>query len=215
MKRRCGKIFGTPLWTVNIRLSAAAPADVKAMSVWFDILSSTRHWELEPYFDLDGGRALALEDTEYLVYMEKPSALELRVEKHGYDALWINPADGETVRKKFSGDHFTGAPPSADHDWVLHLVREGTLQSMNRSFKFESRDIAMQEIEANPEKTPFDIDQPAGDLSLEKASPVQRQIEARNPRHPVDALSLDGRSDGRSSRFPRTGHGRAGHVPTH
>ena len=38
------------------------------MSVWYDILLGTRHWELEPYFDVDGGRALALEDTEYLVY---------------------------------------------------------------------------------------------------------------------------------------------------
>ncbi len=48
---------------------AQSGASAKAMSVWFDVLSGTRHWELEPYFDLDGGRALALEDTEYLVYI--------------------------------------------------------------------------------------------------------------------------------------------------
>ncbi len=161
-----------------------APEAVKAFSVWFDIVSSTRHWELEPYFDVDGGRALALEDTEYLVYLEHPSALELRVEKHGYDALWIDPADGTTVRKKFSGDHFTGAPPDTAHDWVLHLVREGTLQSMNRSYKFESRDIAMQEVEANPEKAPFDIDQPAGDVTLEKSTPfaIKMKRETRATR---------------------------------
>jgi hypothetical protein len=158
-------------------LARTAPEDVQAMSVWFDILSSTRHWELEPYFDVDGGRAVALEDTEYLVYIEKPAALELRVEKHGYDVLWINPADGTTVRKKFSGDHFTAAPPDNSHDWVLHLVREGTLQSMNRSYKFESRDIVLQEIEANPEKTPFDIDQPAGDLSISKTSPYSIKMK--------------------------------------
>lgn len=149
-------------------LAATAPDDVKAMSVWYDILASTRHWELEPYFDVDGGRAVALEDAEYLVYIEKPSALELRVEKHGYDVLWINPADGAITRKKFSGDHFTAAPPDNSHDWVLHLVREGTLQSMNRSYKFESRDIVLQEIEANPEKAPYDISQPEGDLLLSK-----------------------------------------------
>ncbi len=165
-------------------LSATAPGDVKAMSVWFDILSSTRHWELEPYFDVDGGRALALEDTEYLVYIEKPSALELRVEKHGYDALWINPADGSTIKKKFSGDHFTVAPPDNSHDWVLHLVREGTLQSMNRSYKFESRDIVLQEIEANPDKAPFEIAQPEGDLSLSKPAPygVKLKRETRATR---------------------------------
>lgn len=158
-------------------LAAQSPADVKAMTVWYDILSSTRHWELEPYFEVDGGRAVALEDIEYLVYIEKPSALELRVEKHGYDVLWINPADGAVTRKKFSGDHFTAAPPDNSHDWVLHLVREGTLESMNRSYKFESRDIVLQEIEANPEKTPFDIAQPAGDLSLSKSTPYAIKLK--------------------------------------
>src|SRR6185437_515599 len=45
-------------------------------------------------------------------------------------------------------------------------VREGTLQSMNRSYKFESVDVQLQEIELNPVKTPFDIDAPDEDLSL-------------------------------------------------
>jgi hypothetical protein len=146
-------------------------ANAKAMSVWFDVLSGTRHWELEPYFNLDGGRALALEDTEYLVYIEKPGPLEMTVEKHGYDVFWIDPATGETVRKKFSGDHFTGAPPDSSHDWLLHVVREGTLQSMNRSYKFESRDIVLQEVEANPQKIPYDIETPGEELSLGKAAP--------------------------------------------
>jgi hypothetical protein len=149
---------------------AQGVTDAKAMSVWFDVLSGTRHWELEPYFDVDGGRALALEDTEYLVYIEKPGPLEMKVEKHGYDVFWIDPANGETVRKKFSGDHFTGAPPDSSHDWVLHVVREGTLQSMNRSYKFESRDIVLQEIEANPQKIPYDIQAPADELSIGKTA---------------------------------------------
>jgi Domain of unknown function (DUF5060)/Protein of unknown function (DUF4038) len=146
-------------------------AKAKAMTVWFDVLSGTRHWELEPYFNLDGGRALALEDTEYLVYIEKPGPLEMTVEKHGYDVFWTDPATGETVRKKFSGDHFTGAPPDPSHDWLLHVVREGTLQSMNRSYKFESRDIVLQEVEANPQKIPYDIETPGDDLSIAKTAP--------------------------------------------
>ncbi|HMC62225.1 MAG TPA: DUF5060 domain-containing protein, partial [Candidatus Solibacter sp.] len=80
----------------------------KQMTVWFDLMSDTRHWELEPYFDVDGGRALALEDTEYVIYIEKPGPLELTVEKHGYEVYWINPINGEVTKgKKFSGEHFT------------------------------------------------------------------------------------------------------------
>jgi hypothetical protein len=146
------------------------------MSVWFDVLSGTRHWELEPYFDLDGGRALALEDTEYLVYIEKPGPLEMTVEKHGYDVFWTDPATGETVRKKFSGDHFTGAPPDPSHDWLLHVVREGTLQSMNREYKFESREIVLQELEANPQKIPYDIVNPGDELAVAKAAPFAVKI---------------------------------------
>ncbi len=179
------------------------------MSVWFDVLSGTRHWELEPYFDVDGGRALALEDTEYLVYIEKPGPLEMKVEKHGYDVFWIDPATGETVRKKFSGDHFTGAPPDPSHDWVLHVVREGTLQSMNRSYKFESRDIVLQELEANPQKIPYDFDEPAGDLSIAKPSPFAVKADAADARHAHHDVSVDRRSHGRPSRLSRAGHGRA------
>jgi hypothetical protein len=147
-------------------------ADPKAFSVWFDILSDTRYWELEPYFDLDGGRALSLEGVEYLIYIEKPGPLELRLEKHGYDVLWINPIDGEVTRRKFNGDHFTGEPPDKSHDWVLHVVREGHLESMNKSYKFASRDILMQEIEVVPDKTPFEIEQPASAADVKVGQPV-------------------------------------------
>jgi hypothetical protein len=151
---------------------------VKAMSVWFDILSATRHWELEPYFDIDNGRALALEDSDYLVYIEKPGPIELIVERHGYDILWINPANGETIRKKWSGDHFTSEPPDRSHDWILRVVRLSRIESMNKSYKLESRQdndgnptpIVLQEIEANTAKVPFAIEQPSGDLPF--AAPV-------------------------------------------
>jgi hypothetical protein len=151
---------------------------VKQMTAWFDFMSDTRHWELEPYFDVDGGRALALEDTEYVVYLEKPGPLELTVEKHSYDIYWFNPIDGETTRskKKFSGEHFTGEPPDRSHDWVLHLVREGHLESMNKSYKFESRDIVLQEIESNSPKVPFAIVAPTEDFSARLAPPFEAKI---------------------------------------
>lgn len=149
----------------------------KAMSVWFDVLSDTRHWELEPYFDVDNGRAVALEDIEYLVYVEKPGPVEVVVEKHSYDVLWINPIDGEITRQKFKGDHFTGAPPDNSHDWVLHVVREGRVESMNKSYKFESRQIVLQEIDQNTEKVPFAIEQPAADLTIGKPAPYSAKIK--------------------------------------
>jgi hypothetical protein len=148
----------------------------KAMTVWFDLMSATRHWELEPFFDIDNGRGLALEGVEYLIYIEKPGPFELTVEKHAYDVFWINPANGESIRRKFSGDHFTGEPPDRGHDWILHVVRLSRLESMNKSYKFESREdaegnllpIALQEVEANTAKVPFVIEQPAGDLPVAK-----------------------------------------------
>jgi len=162
--------FRHRLWNATVNgqypdAALAGPAAAKAMTVWFDFMSGTRHWDLEPYFDLDGGRALALPGVEYIVYVEKPGPVELTVEHHGYDFFWVDPADGTTTRGKYSGEHFTGEPPDLFHDWVLHVVRLGTLESMNRSYKFESRDVPVQEIVINPEKIPFDIDQPAGDLA--------------------------------------------------
>ena len=114
---------------------------------------------------MDGGRALALEDVEYIVYVEKPSGpVEVLVEKHGYDVAWFNPITGESLKQKdFKGEKFIGSPPDTSHDWVLHISREGRKESMLRSYKFESRPIVLQEIELNPQKVPFEIEQPAGD----------------------------------------------------
>jgi hypothetical protein len=149
----------------------------RQMKVWFDFFSDTRHWELEPYFDVDGGRAVALEDVEYVVYVEKPGPVELTVEKHGYDVEWIDPATGDVaVRRKYRGGRFTGEPPSAKHDWVLHVAREGRIESMNKSYKFESREIVLQELEQNTSKVPFEIEAPAGSLSPGRAVPFAAKI---------------------------------------
>jgi hypothetical protein len=157
----------------------------KAMSVWWDIMSATRYWEMEPYFEVDNGRGLALEGVDYLIYIEKPGPLELTVENHSYDVLWINPANGETIRKKFSGMHFTMEPPDRSHDWILRVARLSRIEGMNKSFKFESRmdkdeenylPISLQEVEANTPKVPFVIEQPTGDLSVSKPITVSAKI---------------------------------------
>lgn len=143
----------------------------KAMTVWRDLIATTRFWELEPYFDVDGGRAVALPETEYIVYVEKPSGpIEVRLEKHSYDVKWINPIDGETVPlKEFKSEKFAVEPPSRDHDWVLHISREGRKEGMLRSYKFESRPFLLQEPESGVTKVPFEIAAPAQDeVSLAK-----------------------------------------------
>ena len=181
----------------------------KAMSVWFDFMSGTRYWELEPYFDVDGGRAVALEDTEYVVYVEKPGPVELTVEKHGYEVYWVNPIDGEVTKKKFSGEHFTGEPPDRSHDWLLHVVREGHMESLNKSVKFGSREngIVLQEVEANTPKVPFAIEAPVGDLSLSKPSAYSAKItrETRATRSMWFLWMGDVAADGQGYRVLATG----------
>jgi hypothetical protein len=134
------------------------------MTVWFNFFSGTRFWELEPYFDVDGGRAICLPGIEYIVYVEKPSGpVELLVEKHGYDVAWFNPATGERIpQKDWKGERFVAEPPNRTQDWVLHVSREGKKEGM-RSYKFESRQILMQEVEQNPQRIPFELVEPAAD----------------------------------------------------
>ena len=47
---------------------------------------------------------------------------------------------------------------------------------MNRSYKFESRDIVIQEIESNSPKVPFAMEAPKGELSISKAMPYAAKI---------------------------------------
>jgi len=150
----------------------------RAMTIWFNLMAGARHWDLEPYFDVDGGRALALPGVEYIVYIDKPGPIELTVEHHGYDVYWMDPADGTlTARRKWGGEHFTGEPPDRFHDWVLHVVREGTLEGMNRSYKFESRDVPVQEIVIDPEKVVCEIEQPTGTLAAGRTAHFSAKLK--------------------------------------
>jgi hypothetical protein len=162
-----------------------ASADGPSIKAWFDFVSSSRYWELEPYFDVEGGRAMALEGVEYLVYVEKPgvdkSALvNLNVESHNYDVAWMNPATGEIVKEKkeHKGEHFIGAPPDASHDWVLRVSREGHKEGMLKSYRFESSAVVMQEVEIAPAKIPFEIVAPQGE-ELSMSKPAQFALKVK------------------------------------
>ena len=180
------------------------------MTVWYDFFSGTRHWELEPYFDVDGGRALALEGVEYIVYVEKPRPVELLVEKHGYDVAWVNPITGERLKQKnFKGERFTGEPPDNSHDWVLHVSREGRKEGMLRSYKFESRQIVLQEIEQSPRQGAVRNRAARADaLPAGQARPVRREDQARDARHPLHDVAVDRRGHRRRAGLPRARHRR-------
>ena len=113
----------------------------------------------------------------------------MNVEPHGYDVEWLNPASGERFKGKNEkkGDAYIVTPPDNGHDWVLHLSREGTKASMLKSVRFVSReqDIALQDVEGNPEKVPFEIVEPSGDtLSLSK--PIRFQIRFKRHTKAID-----------------------------
>jgi len=168
------------LWTATMNGQYPASGSGKYMTVWFDFMAGNRYWELEPYFDVDGGRAVALENVEYIVYVEKPGPVELTVEDHGYDVAWINPATGERIKGKgYKGKHFTGEPPDKSHDWVLQVSREGTKEGMLKSWKFESRRVPIQEIETAPKNMPFEVAQPDGDISV--ALPPRYSLKILRP----------------------------------
>jgi hypothetical protein len=167
------------LWNATMNGQYPASGSGEYMTAWFDFMSGNRYWELEPFFDLDGGRGLALDGVEYIIYGEKPGPVEVTVEKHGYDVAWVNPLTGERTKEKgYNGEHFTGEPPDRSHPWVLHISREGTKEGMLKSWKFESRRVPVQEIEQNPEKIPFEVDSPKeGEISLSRATPFGIKVK--------------------------------------
>ncbi len=184
-------------------------AAVGQATIWFDFFSDSRHWELEPFFDLDEGRAVTLEGVEYIVYVEKPSApLEVRIERHGYDVSWFDPATGQSTKlKNYKGEKFAAEPPDRDHDWVLYLSREGKKESMANSYKFESRRILMQEIETGGPKFPFEIALPSGDASLSSPGKYEAKLkrETRATRSMMYLWTGEVTAGGKGSRVVGTG----------
>ena len=151
------------------------------LKIWYEFFAQTRHWELSPFFDAEGGRALALDEVEYIVYVERPGPVQLTLDKkHKYDIRWLNPVNGESVSfKPDKSDKIEGTPPDSAHDWVLYVSREGHKASMGKSYYFESRTPDVQEIEADPSKLPFTLAAPAADDSLSASKPTPYRIKLK------------------------------------
>jgi hypothetical protein len=174
------------LWNATMNGQYPADGSGEMMTVWRDFMAGNRYWELEPFFGVDGARGLALDGVEYIIYVEKPGPIEVTLEHHGYDVAWINPANGERVKQKnYSGERFTGEPPDRSHDWVLHISRESEKTRM-KSFKFESREVPVQEITLAGEKPVFDIPEPE-----------EGEVSMLHPPH----FSLKVRKDTRATRY--------------
>lgn len=139
-------------------------ANVQAMRVWFKIMSNVRHWEFEPFFDVDGARCAGLDNVEYLLYAQKPGIVGITFpEKHKYDAHWINPASGEMLElKDVKQDAFSEQTPGGNGGWLLQFERTGKKESMLKSYRFESVSAPIQEIQFDPAKVPFEVVEPRG-----------------------------------------------------
>lgn len=169
-------------WMSGAYPEATVPNEeaARAMQVWYQFAATTRHWDLEPFFDVDGGRGMYLPTVEYIIYIDKPGPVDVHLDdKHKWDVEWINPIDGEsTVLKDFKAEEFQGSPPDNSHDWVLHISRESHKAGMAKSYKFESWEIVMQEVEGILDKVPFDIAKPEGDtFSLSVLPPYQIKVK--------------------------------------
>jgi len=142
-------------------------ANIRAIRTWVQVISDTRHWELEPYFDVSGARAVGLEEIGFIEYAQTPGIVEINLPKHKYNPVWINPATGEEIPlKDYKGQVFSRQTPDNSHDWILDCEREGHKEAMLRSVRFESIDPPVQEIETDAAKIPFEIVDPPGDQVL-------------------------------------------------
>jgi hypothetical protein len=159
--------------------ASSNPANLQAMRVWIKVMSGVRHWEFEPFFDVDGARAVGLDNVEYLLYAEQPGTVEISFsEKHKYDPLWNNPRTGETIDlKDVKQDTYSVATPGGG-DWILQMPRNGQKEGMLKSYKFESVPPPEQEIETNAAKVPFEIRQPPGD-AVALSAPIAYEVHIK------------------------------------
>lgn len=208
----------------------AAPdsANGKTMTAWFTFMSErVRHWDIEPYFDLDGGRAIAIPGiqnddydisaAEYLVYVEDPQKVSVTTRKHGYNVYWVNPSTGQFTKEKkeWKGDLFEGTPPDATRDWILHLARDEHKAGMLKGgvfagvVKFESWPVPVQEPERSAQKSPFELVTPTINDTLIAGQPVRFSIKLKRQtggtRRMTYVLTGEVVRDGQGTRFLATG----------
>ena len=188
----------------------------KMMTAWFTFFDDTRHWELEPYFDVDGGRALALEGVEYVVYVEHPGPVEVAVEKHGYDVRWFNPATGEFVEaKKFKGDRYAGEPPDrVARLGAAHLARRQKRRHAELlQVRFAGNAAAIAGARADGAEGAVRRD--GADRHRDRGrqgGTVLDQAQARHAGHAQHDVPVDRRGGDRRPRRAGAGRGQAGHA---
>jgi hypothetical protein len=160
--------------------AARNPANIEAMKVWIKVMADVRHWEFEPFFDVDGARAVGLDNVEYLLYAEKPGTVEISFsEKHKYNPRWINPRTGETIDlKDVKQDTYSETTPAGGNDWILQVPREGRKEGMLKSYKFESMPAPEQEVELKPAAVPFSIAEPSGE-EIDSTKPIAYQAKLK------------------------------------
>jgi hypothetical protein len=157
-------------------------ANLKAIHVWSQVLADTRHWELEPFFEVDGARAVGLTEVEYLAYAQTPGIVELTVPRHKYNPVWVNPIDGEqVVLKDNRSEVFSRSTPDNSHDWLFWLPRDGEKENRLKYFYFESEDPPVQEIESDTSRVPFTVTAPASDeLKLSAPGDISVKVTRAN-----------------------------------
>jgi hypothetical protein len=158
------------------------PANIAAMKTWITVMSGVRHWEFEPFYDVDGARAVGLDNVEYLLYAAKPGTVEIDFsEKHKYNPRWINPRTGEvTELKDVKQDTYSQTTPGPG-DWILQVPRDGQKEHMLKSYKFESVAAPEQVPELNAKSIPFEIEAPSGHKLTGKAPvPYSAKITRAN-----------------------------------
>jgi hypothetical protein len=193
------------------------PAMLTYLGVWKKAFADTRHWELEPFFDVDNGRGLSLPQTEYLIYIEKPGPVVVRLDgKHKWNVEWINPLDGQVIESKdLKDENYNGSTPDNSHDWVLHIYREGHKEGL-KSYHFESRPVLMQDVEVDAGKVPFEIAQPAGDtIPAAAAVPYAAKLkrETKASRNMIYLWTGEVTADGEGYRVLGTATSGEFHVP--
>jgi hypothetical protein len=166
--------------------------NAKAVETWYKLISDTRHWEYEPFFDVSGARAVAVDGrkdpeaevdfVECLTYAQTPGIIEVTLPRHKYNPYWVNPATGEeTPLKDKRAEVFSRETPDTTNDWILYLPREGQKESMARSYYFQAINPPVQEPESDAAKTPFDIADPMGDqLSVRVPVPFKIKLTKNN-----------------------------------
>jgi hypothetical protein len=214
--------FRHQLWNATMsgtypEAAATDGATLSYLAVWQKTLADTRHWELEPFFDADNARGLSLPQTEYLLYIEKPGPVTVRLDgKHKWNVAWINPLDGKVDESKdLKDENFSGSPPDNSHDWVLHIYREGHKEGL-KSYHFESRPVLLQDVEVDAAKVPFEITRPSGDfISPTTAVPYATKLkrETKASRNMIYLWTGEVTADGEGYRVLGTGSSGEFKVP--